>query len=83
MTTTKKQGGARKGAVIKMTNEHLIALMSNLSNEKNRLNNAKSENEKQLRQVWVNQLEKEIAGEIGFLEKNNISDDELLAELFA
>ena len=66
-----------------MTNTHLVALMNNLSNEKVRLNNAKTENEKQLRQVWVNQLEKEIAGEIGFLEKNNISDDELLAELFA
>jgi len=66
-----------------MTNEHLLALMNNLSNERARLNNAKSDSEKALRKAWVNQLEKEVAGESAFLEKNNMTDDELLNELFS
>jgi hypothetical protein len=69
--------------VCKMTNEHLLALMNNLSNERARLNNAKSDSEKALRKAWVNQLEKEVAGESAFLEKNNMTDDELLNELFS
>jgi len=75
---------------MKMNNEHLAALTNNLNKEKSRLANAKSSSEKEMRQVWVNQLEKEIASEIEFLEKNNIkvevfnsNDDELLAELFS
>jgi hypothetical protein len=65
-----------------MTNEHLIALIKNLTNEQSRLANAKSQNEIDLRTVWVNQLEKEIASELGLTE-NNMSDDELLNELFS
>ena len=65
--------------------EHLSALMNNLSKEKERLNNAKSENEVALRTVFVSQLEKEIAGEKKFLGIKDVemSDDELLTELFA
>ena len=66
---------------------HLSALEVNLSNERNRLQTAKTEKEKQIRQVWVNQIQKEIAEEIKFLQINpvslEISDDDLLNELAA
>lgn len=56
---------------------HLDALNLRLSNERVRLANAKSEGERELRKVWIAQLEKEVAGEIQFIG----TDDDLLAEL--
>ena len=64
--------------------DHLAALEISLSNERVRLGEAKTEEEKKLRQVWVNQLEKEVDAERGFLEiKTNLTDEELLKELGA
>jgi len=65
---------------------HLNALQLNLSNERNRLAAAKTQSEKELRAVWVKQLEKEVAGEMAFLAQNQIetvdmADDDLLAAL--
>lgn len=65
---------------------HLDALNLNLSNERSRLANAKSAQEKELRTVWIAQLEKEIAAEQAFLgvvavDNGIASDDDLLAEL--
>lgn len=66
-------------------NEHLSSLQYLLSNERIRLSNAKTEGERELRQVWVNQLEKEVAREREFLgiDANvcEMTDDELLKEL--
>ena len=72
---------------------HLSTLQLILSNERNRLAKAKTENERALRKVFVAQLEKQIACEIEFLEKNagyikddptiEMSDDELLRGLTA
>ena len=67
-------------------NTHLDYLELRLSNERSRLADAKSDGERELRQVWVSQLEREIAREIEFLggkaqDLTDISDDELLAEL--
>ena len=66
---------------------HLLALMTILSHERERLANAKSDQERALRSVWVSQLEREIAAEEAFLGLEPIdramSDDELLAELLA
>lgn len=61
-------------------NEHLSSLQYLLSNERIRLSNAKTESERELRQVWVNQLEREIASDQSFIEPA-MSDDELLAAL--
>lgn len=64
---------------------HLNALRINLSNERARMETAKSEAERELRSVWVIQLEKEIAAEmkfLGFVETEiEISDDDLFNEL--
>ena len=70
---------------------HLHSLELRLSNERMRLSEATSQSEKDLRSVWVKQLEKEIRGEIEFLasrgitvQKATIKDfdvDELLKEL--
>ena len=65
---------------------HLNALQLRLSNERNRLATAKTLSEKELRAVWVKQLEKEVAGEMAFLAQNQIetvdmADDDLLAAL--
>lgn len=65
---------------------HLHYLELRLSNERSRLADAKSDGERELRQVWVSQLEREIAKEIEFLggkvqDLTEIDDDELLAEL--
>ena len=66
---------------------HLDALSLRLSHERSRLNAAKTDAERQLRTVWVDQLEREIAGERQFLGlphetlMDDLSDDELLAEL--
>ena len=65
---------------------HLHYLELQLSNERSRLADAKSDSERELRKVWVSQLEREIAKEIEFLggkaqDLTEIDDDELLAEL--
>lgn len=67
-------------------NTHLDYLELQLSNERSRLADAKSDGERELHQVWVDQLEREISGEIEFIGGNRqglteMSDDELLAEL--
>lgn len=61
---------------------HLSALELRLSNERGYLAKAKTEGERELRLVWIAQIEKEIAGERAFVVKqDDMSDDELLAEL--
>lgn len=60
---------------------HIDALQLRLSNERMALASAKTDGEKQLRGVWVAQIEKEIAGEEKFLAGTELSDDELMAEL--
>lgn len=66
---------------------HLNALQVRLSNERGYLAAAKSEKERQMRKVWIAQVEKEIAAEIQFLgaaapaATEEISDDDLLAAL--
>ena len=64
---------------------HLDALYLRLSNERNYLAVAKSENEKALRQVWIAQIARVSEGELKFLDSKlepiEMSDDELLAEL--
>lgn len=66
---------------------HLNTLQLLLSNERIRLANAKNKQERELRSVWVKQLEKEVAfEEKHFAECNaecNMTDDELLAALEA
>jgi hypothetical protein len=69
-----------------MTNaSHLNALELRLSNERVRLANAKNETERQLRTVWIAQIEKEISAEqehlTGIQGEAEMSDDELLAAL--
>ena len=75
------------------TTEHYVALMANLSSERKRLSCATSQGEIELRSVWVQQLEKEIAHEVEFLaskginvyaaenEVDDMSDDDILNEL--
>lgn len=66
---------------------HLDALELGLSRERVRLANAKGDAERQLRTVWVAQIEREIARERRFIGLSDalaiepLSDDELLAEL--
>ena len=66
---------------------HLNALRLGLSHERERLRCAKSLKEKELRQVWVAQREREIAAELKFLgiteneADSQMNDDELLAAL--
>lgn len=60
---------------------HLNALQVALSNERSRLANAKTAGERELRAVWVRQLEKEVATEEINFPACELSDDELLAEL--
>jgi hypothetical protein len=66
---------------------HLTALYKSLFNERARLGAATTPNEIALRQVWVKQIEREIAGEEKFLGQDvdarirAMSDDELLREL--
>lgn len=70
---------------------HYTALMNRLSEEKRRVSIAGKD--KELRQVWVRQIEKEIEQEAEFLKSkgvdiyqatsdNAISDEDLLNELF-
>ena len=69
-----------------MSTDHLNALNLRLWNEKVRLFNAKTVQDKELRAVWVKQIEEEIASELkilGLTEKSlpEMTDDELFAEL--
>lgn len=71
--------------------EHYVALMTRLSHEKQYLSQATKQSEIELRSVWIKQIEKEIEQEAAFLKSkgvdlysthdNNLSDDDLLAEL--
>lgn len=64
---------------------HLNALNLRLSNERVRLAAAKTQSERELRAVWVAQIEKEIAFEQSHTFSDSVvedmSDDELLAAL--
>jgi len=67
---------------------HLDALKLRLSHERSYLAAAKTQKERAIRQVWIAQIEREIAAEMAFLGQTAIdpeiaamSDDELLAEL--
>lgn len=75
-----------RGRQVNTDRSHLIALISRLGNEKAYLRAAKTDGEKSLRQVWISQIEAEIAAEerfIGMAAQPDVSDDELLAELMA
>lgn len=72
---------------------HYAALMTRLSNEKGYLALATKQSEIKMRTVWIKQIEKEIAQEAEFLKSkgidvyhntadNNLSEDDLLSELF-
>ena len=60
---------------------HLESLQLRLSNERARLAAAKTEGERNLRAVWVAQLEREIAGENAFAALQPMSVEDLLREL--
>lgn len=65
---------------------HLHALEHRLHNERGYLAKAKTEGERQLRSVWIAQIEKEITEERKHLGTGDeplpeMTDDELLAEL--
>lgn len=66
---------------------HLNALNLRLSHERGYLAAAKTNKEREIRKVWVAQIEKEIAHEMDFLGNTAIecemSDEELLAALGA
>lgn len=69
-----------------MNTTHLVTLQERLSRERVRLSEARTQKEKQLRQVWVAQVEREIEQEMKFLgiepvSAVEMSDDELLAAL--
>lgn len=71
-----------------MDSTHLSYLELGLHNERTRLAAAKSEGERNMRQAWVSQLEREVAAERAFLGLSDqpvmdVSDDDLLAELGA
>jgi hypothetical protein len=68
---------------------HLAALHHRLGREHSRMIHAKTDKERQLREVYVCQIEKEIDGELKFLgleskvdaEIQAMDDDQLLKEL--
>jgi predicted mannosyl-3-phosphoglycerate phosphatase (HAD superfamily) len=69
---------------------HLVALMTGLSRERQRLAAARTEQERALRTVWVRQSEKEVNAEERFLglpetdwNEPEMSADDLMAELMA
>lgn len=82
-------GNHRKmeGIQVKDTS-HLDALNVRLSHERSYLSEAKTEQERELRNVWIAQIEKEITIEKKFLGVEEdvgidiVGDDELLNELF-
>lgn len=67
---------------------HLDALQVGLSHERIRLANAKTPLERELRTIWVQQYERQIADEYVFLgiepppPVEEMTADEMLAELF-
>ena len=61
--------------------DHLSALELRLSHERVRLAQAKSDNERALRLVWVRQIESEIAAERARQPEPTLSNDELMREL--
>ena len=68
--------------------DHLSALEFRLHNERMRLNNSKTDQEREIRQVWVDGIEKEIAAEYAFLGKDQpiypeMTIDEIFSELDA
>lgn len=70
--------------------EHLTALNIRLAHEKARLAEAKTAKEREIRSVWIKQIEKEIDEEIKFLgiqpvdaDIEAMTDDELLEMLAA
>lgn len=70
--------------------DHLSVLELRLSNERARLRNARNENERALRRVWIAQTEKEISDTSALIGRmtagddiDAMSDDELLAALSA
>lgn len=64
-----------------MNTEHLVALQSRLANERERF----AQDSSPLREVWIAQIEREIANEKKFLgieeDLPEMSDDEILAAL--
>lgn len=72
-----------------MDTGHLTALHIRLSHERGYLAQAKSDTERELRAVWIAQIEKEIAAERAFLGMPaddvtpDLDDDELMRELGA
>jgi hypothetical protein len=65
---------------------HRSALQLRLSHERGYLALAKSEGERELRKVWIAQIEREIEGELSFLGRTaepseDMSDDEILKAL--
>ena len=67
---------------------HLDALQLRLSHERGYLAAAKSAGERELRLVWIAQIERELAHELEHLglvpvEADDMSDEELLRELGA
>ena len=66
---------------------HLNALNVRLSHERCYLAQAKSQKEREIRKVWIAQIEREIAAEMAFLGQTtqdcDMTDDELLAALGA
>lgn len=63
---------------------HTQALTARLMNERERLANAKSHQERELRAVWVKQIEQELKAERAmFSGDQEVTDDELLESLLA
>jgi hypothetical protein len=60
---------------------HLDTLELRLSNERIRFENSKTEAERTMRQVWINQMQKEIEGEKDFIKLKELSIDELANQL--
>lgn len=65
---------------------HLNAIELRLSHERDRLAKAKTDSERNIRQTWISQIEKERESELRFLGLQDsplpdLTDDELLAEL--
>jgi hypothetical protein len=61
---------------------HLNALQLHLSNERNYLAKAKTDGERELRKVWITQIEKEIrVEETTTFSDTEMTDDELLKAL--
>lgn len=61
--------------------KHIDALQLRLSNERAAMSEAKTDGEREMRKVWISQIEKEIAGEQIFLEGEYMTDDEIFAQL--